>query len=187
MFIKDTWPKKKFKLNGVSRVWPFLLVDGIYPDYSVLVKGFKAPIGTSQNRFNKWQEKARKDIERLFGVLKKKFAILRKACLKQDRDVVKAIMKVIIALQNFSVACNKLRKKKDPIFKEMSEEELEELGREILKQRGTGSENIVLPDISGDLAEQLSSASNRYDKFVNKMACKKLREDLLVEVLKIKK
>jgi hypothetical protein len=48
----------------------FLLVDGIYPNYSRFVKGIKEPIIESEKRFTAWQEGARKDIERAFGVLK---------------------------------------------------------------------------------------------------------------------
>jgi hypothetical protein len=54
----------------------FLLVDGIYPKYSRFVRGFKAPITDEEVRFTGWQESARKDIERAFGVLQCKWKVL---------------------------------------------------------------------------------------------------------------
>jgi hypothetical protein len=48
----------------------FLLVDGIYPKYSRFVKGIKDPVTTQEQcSYTGWQEAARKDIERAFGVL----------------------------------------------------------------------------------------------------------------------
>jgi Plant transposon protein len=51
----------------------FVLADGIYPDMSRLVKTLGAPIGKEQTRYAAWQESARKDIERAFGILQRKF------------------------------------------------------------------------------------------------------------------
>ena len=46
-----------------------VLVDGIYPNFSRFVKGIKEPVSIQEKRFTEWQESARKDIERAFGVL----------------------------------------------------------------------------------------------------------------------
>jgi hypothetical protein len=48
----------------------YVLVDGIYPQYSRFVQGVSQPVFESEKRFTAWQEGARKDIERAFGVLK---------------------------------------------------------------------------------------------------------------------
>jgi hypothetical protein len=48
----------------------FILVDGIYPQYSRFVKGIKEPVTMEESSFTAWQEGARKDIERAFGHLK---------------------------------------------------------------------------------------------------------------------
>ncbi len=48
----------------------FVLIDGIYMDFSRFVKGIKIPLTTSKTRFTTWQEDAQKDIERAFGNLK---------------------------------------------------------------------------------------------------------------------
>lgn len=54
----------------------FVLVDGIYPPLSRFVKTFEEPVGATNVSFAKWQEGARKGIERAFGVLQRKFHIL---------------------------------------------------------------------------------------------------------------
>ena len=48
----------------------FVLVDGIYMNFSRFVKGIKIPLTRSETRFTTWQEATRKDIERAFGNLK---------------------------------------------------------------------------------------------------------------------
>ena len=48
----------------------FVLVDGIYMNFSRFVKGIKIPSTRCETRFTAWQEAARKDIERAFGNLK---------------------------------------------------------------------------------------------------------------------
>jgi hypothetical protein len=52
------------------------MADGIYPDLSRFVKSFDEPMGVSKKRYATWQEASRKDIERAFGVMQRKFHIL---------------------------------------------------------------------------------------------------------------
>lgn len=47
----------------------FVLVDGIYPQWARFVKAMREPTSPAEKRFTTWQEAARKDIERAFGVL----------------------------------------------------------------------------------------------------------------------
>ncbi|KAG7350703.1 plant transposon protein [Nitzschia inconspicua] len=47
----------------------FIIVDGIYPEYSRFVKGINQPVGSQQKHYTEWQEGARKDVEILFGVM----------------------------------------------------------------------------------------------------------------------
>jgi hypothetical protein len=59
-----------FHINDIEFNKLFFLVDGIYPAYSRFVKGVKQPITKLEKVFTAWQEGARKDIERAFGVIK---------------------------------------------------------------------------------------------------------------------
>jgi hypothetical protein len=69
------------ELEAEAAVVPFLIkeeqfnkvvvpVDGIYPSYSRFVRGIKVPATTEEKNYTSWQEGARKDVERAFGVLK---------------------------------------------------------------------------------------------------------------------
>lgn len=67
-------PDVEFVANGVPYKCGYYLADGIYPEWSVIVKSIKNP-GTNDNKrilYKTMHEAARKDVERAFGVLKKK-------------------------------------------------------------------------------------------------------------------
>ena len=55
------------------------MVDGIYTELSRFVKTISEPIGSKKKGYTEWQEAVRKDIERAFGILQRKFHILVKA------------------------------------------------------------------------------------------------------------
>jgi hypothetical protein len=65
-----------FKIDVHEFTKLFVLVDGIYPNYSRFVKGMKEPITIKEKLFTAWQEACRKDIERAFGVLQAKFQVI---------------------------------------------------------------------------------------------------------------
>jgi len=54
----------------------YVLVDGIYPAYSRFVRAMNNPILHDEKFFSKWQEACRKDIERVFGVMKRSWKFL---------------------------------------------------------------------------------------------------------------
>nr|XP_043633617.1 uncharacterized protein LOC122604817 [Erigeron canadensis] len=62
--------------NGEQFTKGYYLVDGIYPEWSTLVKSFKCPMDPKTLKFKRYQEAARKDVERAFGVLQGRFHIL---------------------------------------------------------------------------------------------------------------
>ena len=59
-----------FKISGEEFNKMFVLVDGIYMNFSRFVKGIKIPLTNEETKYTKWQEAVRKDIERAFGNLK---------------------------------------------------------------------------------------------------------------------
>ena len=69
-----TAPDSSFSLRGSVYKYGYYLGDGIYPEHSVIVKTLTCPGDEKRKRFKRVQEKARKDIERAFGVLKKRWA-----------------------------------------------------------------------------------------------------------------
>ncbi|XP_042753120.1 uncharacterized protein LOC122195348 [Lactuca sativa] len=71
-------PDSSFQLHGTPYKYGYYLVDGIYREYAIFVKSFMCPNDTRQNKFKKAQERVRKDVERAFGALKKRWFILKK-------------------------------------------------------------------------------------------------------------
>jgi hypothetical protein len=53
------------------------LVDGIYPTWATFVKIIPRPQSPKRSHLATMQESTRKDVERAFGVLQKRFAIIR--------------------------------------------------------------------------------------------------------------
>ncbi|XP_076888649.1 uncharacterized protein LOC143539130 [Bidens hawaiensis] len=70
-------PDISFSTNDVNYEYGYYLVDGIYPEWATLVLSFTCPTDEKRQYFKKKHESARKDIERAFGVLKKRWSIIR--------------------------------------------------------------------------------------------------------------
>ena len=93
-----------FTIAGEEFKQTFVLCDGIYPRYSRFVKGFKNPVNDIESKYSKWQEGARKDIERAFGVLQSKFQfIARPIHLYQTDDIAMRVATCMI-LHNMCVS-----------------------------------------------------------------------------------
>ncbi|KAG7362040.1 plant transposon protein [Nitzschia inconspicua] len=82
----------------------FVLVDGIYPRYSRFVKTLKRPVSQSEQRFAKWQEAARKDIERAFRVLQAKFQAVARPIHTLRLEEIGAMVTTCLVLQNICVS-----------------------------------------------------------------------------------
>ena len=81
----------------------YMLVDGIYPLFSRFVKGYKEPIGELQTALTKWQESARKDIERAFGVLQAKFQCVARPIVLRNPKRIEAMVQATLVLHNMCV------------------------------------------------------------------------------------
>ncbi|GKA41416.1 ALP1-like protein [Tanacetum coccineum] len=70
-------PEVPFVANDVTYKWGYYLTDGIYPEWAVLMKSISQPGSNDVKRirYKQAHEAARKDVERAFDVLKKKWAI----------------------------------------------------------------------------------------------------------------
>ncbi|XP_076928921.1 uncharacterized protein LOC143593062 [Bidens hawaiensis] len=78
-YISRSIPVLPFYANDIFYRHGYYLGDGIYPEYSIIVKTFQDPIEEKKDYFKK-QESARKDIERCFGVLKKRWHYVKNPC-----------------------------------------------------------------------------------------------------------
>ncbi|XP_026452011.1 uncharacterized protein LOC113352405 [Papaver somniferum] len=73
-------PQVNFTINGNRYIHGYYPADGIYPKWSTLVQCYIQPpageMGRSYSYFNNRQMDLRKDVERAFGILERKFVII---------------------------------------------------------------------------------------------------------------
>ena len=81
----------------------YYLVDDIYPKWSTFVKTIPSPWGHKRKLFAKAQEANRKDVERAFGVLQARFAIVRGPARFFYSETLQDIMKACVILHNMIV------------------------------------------------------------------------------------
>ena len=96
-------PACNFTVNGNSYNQGYYLADGIYPPWTTFVKTISNPIGRKQSEFAKEQEACRKDIERAFGVLQSRFAIVRGPARFWDKKTLSNIMTCCVILHNMII------------------------------------------------------------------------------------
>ncbi|KAL7603965.1 hypothetical protein Lser_V15G19236 [Lactuca serriola] len=113
-----------FQENGVAYKRGYYLTDGIYPPLSVFVKLFTCPNDRKRKKFKEAQESAMKDVERTFGVLKRRWQILTVGARSYEVKWLQHVMYACIILHNMI---------------------LENVGRAICRY----NENEVLPNVEG--------------------------------------
>ena len=82
----------------------FILVDGIYPQYSRFVKSFKVPVTEREKKFSEWQEACRKDIERAFGVLQGRWQSMQRPFHQLNLDLIGNRVCCCLILHNMCVS-----------------------------------------------------------------------------------
>jgi hypothetical protein len=78
----------------------YYLADGIYPSRATFVKTIPTPETEKEAEFAKAQEACRKDIERAFGVLQARFAIVHGLAHFWDKKTLNNIMTCCVILHN---------------------------------------------------------------------------------------
>jgi hypothetical protein len=93
-----------FVANGVTYPFGYYLVDGIYPKLATLVKTIPEPSNDDHKRirYKQMQESARKEIERAFGVLKKRWAVLATPTKIMKKERIINMMCTCIILHNMN-------------------------------------------------------------------------------------
>ncbi|PRQ37575.1 putative harbinger transposase-derived protein [Rosa chinensis] len=81
----------------------YYLADGIYPKWSTLVQTIHDPQGRKKQFFATKQESCRKDVERAFGVLQSRWAIVKGAARFWDKRVLHDIMTTCIIMHNMII------------------------------------------------------------------------------------
>ena len=96
-------PPVNYTINGNNYSMGYYLADGIYPKWQTFVKTIPSPQGNKKKNFVKAQEAARKDVERAFGVLQQRFAIIRGPSRMFKVKELANIMKACVILHNMII------------------------------------------------------------------------------------
>ena len=92
-----------FRVNGHDYDMGYYLADGIYPQWPAFVKSVRQPMEEKKRHFCKVQEGARKEIERAFGVLQARWAVIRGPAYGWDREAIREIMTACIIMHNMII------------------------------------------------------------------------------------
>jgi Plant transposon protein len=87
--------------------WFYLLADGICPAFRMFLSTIRVPRTLSEKVFCKTQKSARKAVERVFGVLFKRFSILYQPSRLWALDDMGCIAEACCILHNMNVAVRK--------------------------------------------------------------------------------
>eukprot|EP00956_Cyclotella_meneghiniana_P042514 scaffold248515_cov72-Cyclotella_meneghiniana.AAC.2 len=93
----------EFLINGETFTKLYYLVDGIYPTLARFLSTISDPTSKIASFFAVNQEAFRKDVERAFGVLKKKFLALKHPILYHHQDDIFFVVFASIAMHNMMV------------------------------------------------------------------------------------
>jgi hypothetical protein len=96
-------PQVKYTINGHDYDMGYYLADGIYPTWSTFVKTKKVSANAKDKNFAKTQEARRKDVERAFGVLQARFAIVRGPARFWDEATLRDIMTACVIMHNMII------------------------------------------------------------------------------------
>uniref|UniRef100_A0A0D3BXZ3 DDE Tnp4 domain-containing protein n=1 Tax=Brassica oleracea var. oleracea TaxID=109376 RepID=A0A0D3BXZ3_BRAOL len=101
--INGRTPQVNFSVNGREYDMAYYLTDGIYPKWATFIQSIPIPQEPKAVMFAQRQEAARKDVERAFGVLQARFAIVKNPALCWDKVKIGKIMRTCIILHNMIV------------------------------------------------------------------------------------
>ncbi|XP_010431602.1 PREDICTED: uncharacterized protein LOC104715936 [Camelina sativa] len=96
-------PPVHYTIQGKEYNMGYYLADGIYPKWSTIVQTIHEPRGPKNKYFATQQEACRKDVERAFGVLQSRFAILKGPVRFWKKNVLHDIITTCIILHNMII------------------------------------------------------------------------------------
>ncbi|CAL8127364.1 unnamed protein product [Prunus armeniaca] len=101
--LRGECPNITYQVNNTVYQNGYYLADGIYPRWTTFVKSIPHPRSEKEKFFAAYQEGYRKDVERCFGILQARWAIIRGAARLFDEEVLKSIIMTCIILHNMIV------------------------------------------------------------------------------------
>ena len=100
---KGIAPPAHYVIQGKEYNMGYYLSDSIYPKWSTLVQTIHDPRGPKKQYFAKKQESCRKDVERAFGALQSRFAIVQGPTRFWNKHVLHDIMTACIIMHNMII------------------------------------------------------------------------------------
>ncbi|QHO54546.1 uncharacterized protein DS421_2g57730 [Arachis hypogaea] len=101
--LNDRAPEVNYTINGNNYTMGYYLAYGIYSEWVTFVKSISKPQGEKRKLFAQYQEGQRKDVERAFGVLQARFAIIRGPAHFWEKKKLANIIRACIILHNMIV------------------------------------------------------------------------------------
>ena len=96
-------PEVQYTVNGSQYNMGYYLADGIYPEWATFVKTINRPLSPKHKLFASYQEGERKAVERAFGVLQKRWDIIRHPARLWEREELANIMYACVILHNMII------------------------------------------------------------------------------------
>ncbi|XP_013665085.2 putative nuclease HARBI1 [Brassica napus] len=158
-------PELKYNVNGREYNLAYYLTDGIYPEWATFVKSIPRPQHPKHRLFAEHQEGVRKDVERAFGVLQSRFAIIKNPSLLWSKGKIAYIMRACLILHNMIV--------KDERDSYTLEQELEQ-------ENGTGT--TPGRSFSVSMASNLEGFGDGHTRIRDRQAHHQLKEDLIENI-----
>lgn len=106
-YLDDDAPQFTYEINGAQYNFVYWLADGIYPEWKCFVRTISSPISDVEVYFAEAQEALRKDVERAFGVLQARFAIVARPALFWSIAKLTEVMRCCVILHNMIIEDDK--------------------------------------------------------------------------------
>ncbi|XP_018513873.2 uncharacterized protein LOC103865118 [Brassica rapa] len=166
--INGQAPQVTYSVNGREYHMAYYLTDGIYPKWATFIQSIPLPQGPKAVLFAQRQEAVRKDVERAFGVLQARFAIIKNPALFWDKVKIGKIMRVCIILHNMIV-----------------EDERDGYTQfhvsEFLQREDTGSSRVDL-DFSQDMPTNIANRMGARTRIRDRKMHQQLKADLVEHI-----
>ncbi|XP_075478760.1 uncharacterized protein LOC142519605 [Primulina tabacum] len=100
-------PPTHYNIGSKEYDTGYYLADSIYPKWSTIVQTIHDPRGPKMQYFAMKQESCGKDVERAFGVLQSRFAIVASPTRGWKKNHLHDIMKACIIMHNMIIECER--------------------------------------------------------------------------------